>query len=151
MFWLLTVKDCKGPNTVHHPKCIRTQEFPLLKGIRILRPLAVLCRVLCSKHNIILKWRIALRARASLVQNVERGLSSHSQTSLDQAEKSSGRTARHRSVGKNLSSRLVRRGFSRYPYHCLNGAISTVQTCAKARLGARVHEGLTFKPLVDQW
>src|SRR5204862_3930925 len=34
---------------------------------------------------------------------------------------------------------------------CLNGAISTVQTCAKARLGARVHEGLTFKPLVDQW
>src|SRR5881398_1400138 len=138
MFWLLTVKDCKGPNTVHHPKCIRTQEFPLLKGIRTLRPLAVLCRVLCSKHNIILKWRIALRARASLVQNVERGLSSHSQTSLDQAEKSSGRTARHRSVGKNLSSRLVRRGFSRYPY----------QTCAKARLGARVHEGLTFKPLV---
>src|SRR5947207_10383833 len=63
MFWLLTVKDCKGPNTVHHPKCIRTQEFPLLKGIRILRPLAVLCRVLCSKHNIILKWRIALLVR----------------------------------------------------------------------------------------
>src|SRR5207244_11361749 len=79
------------------------------------------------------------------------GTWSHSQTSLDQAEKSSGRTARHRSVGKNLSLRLVRRGFSRYPYHCLNGAISTVQTCAKARLGARVHEGLTFKPLVDQW
>src|SRR2546426_5425347 len=68
---------------------------------------------------------------------LERGLSS---PSLNQAEKSSGRTARHRSEGKNLSSRLVRRGFSRYPYHCLNGAISTVQTCAKARLDARVHE-----------
>jgi hypothetical protein len=46
--------------------------------------------------------------------------------------KNSERVAPRQSVERNLNSRRVRREFSRYPYHFSNGAISTVQNCAKS-------------------
>lgn len=52
---------------------------------------------------------------------------------LDWAKKSFERIARRQSVGKNLNTSLVRRGFSKYPCHFLNGAIPSVRNCAKAR------------------
>jgi len=105
----------------------------------------------CFDGNIIERWLIALRARCLPVRDVGLGLSSDSQTSLDQARKSSRRAARHRNVERILNSKPVRREFSRYPCHCLNGAISSARNCVKAR------RGTTFKiirplvrPSIDQ-
>jgi hypothetical protein len=61
------------------------------------------------------------------------GGSFDSHLTLDRAKRSFERIVRRPSVRKNLNSWQARRGFSRYPYHCLNGAISTVQNCAEAR------------------
>jgi len=88
----------------------------------------------CPDGNIIERWRIVLRARASLVQSAGLGWSLDSHLTLDWAKKSFERIARRQSVGKNLNTSLATRGFSKYPYHFLNGAISTVQSCAEARL-----------------
>jgi hypothetical protein len=87
----------------------------------------------CPDGNIIDRWQIVLRARASLVQSAGLGWSLDSHLTLDWAKKSFERIARRQSVGKNLNTSLVRRGFSKYPCHFLNGAISSVRNCAKAR------------------
>jgi len=84
------------------------------------------------KRNIIMEWRTASRARASLVRSAGLGWVSDSRPKLEWAMKNSERVARPRSVGKNLNSTQMRREFSRYPYHSLSGAISSVQHCGEA-------------------
>jgi hypothetical protein len=88
------------------------------------------------KRNIIMEWRIASRVRASPARSAGLGWSSDSRPKLEWAMKNSERVARPRSVGKNLNSTLMRRGFSRYPYYSLSAAISSVQNCGEAP-GAR--------------
>jgi hypothetical protein len=85
------------------------------------------------KRNIIMEWLIPSRVRASPARSAGLRWSSDSHPRLDWAMKNTERVARRRSVERNLSLRRVRRESSRYPYHSLSGAISTVQNCAKAR------------------
>lgn len=116
----------------HHPRCTRLERFMRQAWGRRFAPTRR-DHSDCPDGNIIERWRIVLRARASLVQSAGLGWSLDSHLTLDWAKKSFERIARRRSVGKNLNTSLVRRGFSKYPYHCLNGAISSVRNCAKAR------------------
>src|SRR5437016_9331784 len=51
--------------------------------------------------------------------------------------KNSERVARCRSVERNLSSRLVRREFSRYPCHSLNGAFLRFRIALKHDVAPR--------------
>jgi len=91
---------------------------------------ALAIRVLRLKRNIIDRWPIALRVRASPVRSAGLGWSLHSHPKLDWAMKNSEQVAPRRSVERNLNSRRVRREFSRYPYHSLSGATSFDPNCA---------------------
>lgn len=84
------------------------------------------------KRHIIVRWRIASRVRASPARSAGLGWSSGSHLRLDWALKNTERAARRRSVERNLNSAQMRCEFLRYPYHCLSGAISSVQNCAEA-------------------
>ena len=103
---------------VHHPERIRPTN----------------CRTAAKEpglnRNIISKWRIASRVCVSPARSAGLGWSSDSHLRLDSVMKNSERVARRQSVERNLSLRKVRREFSRYPYHSLSGAISSVQKCA---------------------
>lgn len=118
----------------HHPRCTRLERFMRQAWGRRLAP-SGRDHSDCPDGNIIERWRIVLRARASLVQSAGLGWSLDSHLTLDWAKKSFERIARRQSVGKNLNSRKARCGFSKYPCHFLNGAISSVQNCAKAGRG----------------
>ena len=89
------------------------------------------------KRNIIMEWRTASRARASLVRSAGLGWVSDSRPKLEWAMKNSERVARCRSVERNLSSRLVRREFSRYPCHSLNGAFLRFRIALKHDVAPR--------------
>ena len=75
------------------------------------------------KRNIIIRWRIASRVRASPVRSAGLGWLLDSHLTVDGGEKSFERIARRRSAGKNLSSNLERLVFSKFHYHCLSAAI----------------------------
>ncbi len=109
-------------HTVHHPKCVRPQNSPSLRKSESC-PIPVPSTVLCSKRNIILEWLIALRARASRVPDVGLGSLSDSKPNLEKARQSFGRVARRRSVGRNLTSKSVKRGS--LSCHCRFSSVAT--------------------------
>jgi hypothetical protein len=141
------LRKVKRHRSVHHPRCVWPQKPQAEKGNPWSAAFAI--KVLRLKRDIIIRWRIASRARASPVRSAGLGWSSHTHPKLDCAMKHSEQVARCRSVERNLNSSGVRREFSRYPLHFLSGGISTVQNCAKARRSAMFRFS-RLKQLTDQ-
>lgn len=118
-----------GCYPVHHPKCVRPQDSSSLRESESSAPIPMPSPVLCSKRNIILGWRIALRARASLVRSVGLGLWLDSRPKVGRIRKSSEQSARCRSVGNTSNSRLSRRGSLKCLCPFSSGAISIGLNC----------------------
>jgi hypothetical protein len=126
-----TVRRCRS---VHHPRCVWSQKPQVQRGRAWRAALAI--KVLRLKRNIIIRWRIASRVRASPVRSAGLGLWFDTETKVERAGKRSEKGVPRQNVERNLNSKRMRREFSRYPYHSLSGAISTVQNCARTRRGA---------------
>ena len=120
-----TLMRCRS---VHHPRCVWSEK-PEVQGGRAWRA-ALAIKVLRLKRNIIARWPIALRVRASPVRSAGLGWSSDSHPRLDRAMKNSERVAPRQSVERNLNSSGVRREFSSYPYHSSSVATSFDLNCA---------------------
>ena len=114
LWWHVLAHDAtngEGPHRVHHPKCVRLQNSLSLRKPEACARSPVPSTVLCSKRNIILKWLIALRARASLVRDVGFGLWLANEPKVARTRKSSEKAAPRRSVERNSNLRLASLGF----------------------------------------
>ena len=97
--------------------------------VGILHPIQMPSTALCSTHNIILEWLIALRARASLVRNVGLGLSLDSKSKVEKTRKDSEPVAQCQSVERNSSSKLGRPASLKCLYLFSSAAISIDLNC----------------------